>query len=65
MSSSEHVDEAVRVIQSGSETEATITSGEGELKLIAIHRELSDLVTFLSAARQSPCEQMDIPTADL
>lgn len=56
MSSLEHVEEAACTSQAGGETEASIISREGELKLIAIHRELSELVTFLSAARQSPRE---------
>lgn len=55
MSSSECVEEAARVSQTG-ETEPSITSRKGEVKLIATHRELPELVTFLSPARQSPCE---------
>lgn len=56
MSSSEHVEEAACTSQTGGETEASIISKKGDLKLIALHRELSELVMFLSAARHSPCE---------
>jgi len=55
LSSSGHVEEAAHTSQTGDETEASIIRKEGKLKLIAIHRELSELVTFLSVARQSPC----------
>lgn len=56
MPSSERVEEAASTSQSGGETEASISSREGDFKLIAIHRELSELVMLLSAARQSPCD---------
>lgn len=52
MSSSERVEEAACTSQTGGETEVSIISREGELKLIAIHTQLSESVTFPSAARQ-------------